>query len=104
MTILVMLEHRFTVISPAYSVCSLKPCEKCVLENSSRLRQACGAKKAAEGVVITVPVYSVYVAVYHRKSSVRLTGLPTFTAQVPWLKTQNVQEHSSSARYIYYTI
>jgi len=40
-----MLEHRFTVISPAYSVWSLKPCEECVLENTSRLRQACGAKR-----------------------------------------------------------
>jgi len=95
----------------------LKACEKCRLENSYLPRQACGAKKAAEGVVITVPVHSVYFAVYHRRSSpsVRLTGLRTFTAQKVCLDrdtnpgpldTQNAkcthanaQEHSSSARF-----
>jgi len=46
-----------------------------MLENSSRPRQAFGAKKAAEGAVITVPVHSVYFAVYHRKYLARLTGL-----------------------------
>jgi len=57
----------------------------------SRLRQACGIKKAAEGVVITVPVHSVYFAVYHRKYLARLTGLRTFAAQARCLKTLNVR-------------
>jgi len=75
-----------------------------MLENSSHPRQACGAKKATEGVVITVPVHYVYFAVYHRKSLARLSDLHTFTAHARWLKTQNVrtqnvQEHSSSARF-----
>jgi len=41
-----------------------------MLENSSRPRLVFGAKKPAEGVVITVPVHCVYFAVYHRMSLV----------------------------------
>jgi len=74
--------------SNIFSICSFKAGEKCMIEKSSRLRQTCGAKKAAaEGALITVPVHSVYFAFYHRKYLAHLTGLRTFTAQARWLKT-----------------